>query len=165
MDNYGFSNTETINGKQVFLPRFGLNYQHNKTLSFKGGLGMYSGGTPSVWVSNTYTNDGVSVSDSSSKDAADIDGFDGRNIPEKLQALESGQGNVDALDPDFKIPQTMKFSLGSNYRFDVPMLGKNFLFSTDYTYSKVKHGVLWKDLRRNKDTYENNTPVAKGQRS
>ncbi|MFW7380934.1 MAG: TonB-dependent receptor [Oligoflexus sp.] len=159
-DRHGFYNTATVADKQALLPRLGISYKFSERLSFRGGFGLYSGGTPNVWLSNNYTNTGVNID---SVTSSNVENFDGRNIPEDLQnQLQAGNGNVDALDPDFQIPQTWKFSVGSFYRFDIPYITDNVLLDFDYTFSKVRYGLTWKDLRRNLASLPNNQPTTKG---
>ena len=149
IQRYGYSNTSSLSGRQTVLPRLGLSYKANSNLNIRGGFGLFSGGTPNVWVSNTYTNDGVSVDDVSSAVAADINGFDGRNVPASLKSqLVAGDGNVDVLDPDFKIPQSYKFQTGLDYKFDIPSVMDNIGLELNYSYTKTRYGVVWKDLRR-----------------
>ncbi len=159
---YGFGNEASIDGKNILLPRLGVSYRALPRLNLRGGLGLYSGGTPTVWISNSYTNDGVRVDTETNTTAAIINGFDGRNIPDALKArLVAGDGNVDAIDPNFRIPSTWKVGLGADYSFDIPGLGEageNVELKLNYTYSKVKDAIYWVDLRRNLDT-ANNTPV------
>jgi outer membrane receptor for ferrienterochelin and colicin len=166
VERYGFSNTETLNGRYSILPRFGASYRAAPRLNLRGGFGLYSGGTPTVWVSNSYTNDGVRVDTdtaTSVRDAALINGFDGRTIPQGLQdRLVAGDGNVDALDPNFKIPSTWKLGAGADYSFDIPGMGEqgnDVELKLNYTFSKVRYGVRWVDLRRNLASLPNNTPV------
>jgi hypothetical protein len=166
MQRHGFRNTETLDGRSAFLPRFGASYRAASRLNLRGGFGMYGGGTPTVWVSNAYTNDGVRVDTDTAtamRDAALINGFDGRNIPDGLKArLVAGDGNVDAIDPDFKIPTSWKVGGGLDYSVDIPGLGeqgKDLEIKLNYTYSRVRYGVKWLDLRRNLDSLPNNTAV------
>ncbi|HRC54476.1 MAG: TonB-dependent receptor [Myxococcales bacterium] len=160
---YGFSNTSTIDGKNILLPRLGLSYRALPRLNLRGGVGLYSGGTPTVWVSNSYTNDGVRVDTATTSDAAIITGFDGRTIPDALKRqLVVGDGNIDAIDPNFRIPSTWKVGTGADYSFDIPGLGKtgeNVELKLNYTYSKVRDAIFWRDLRRNLDTIANNNPT------
>ena len=58
----GFSNNATLNGRSILMPRLGASYLPTDHLNLRGGVGLYSGGTPTVWVSNNYTNDGVRTS-------------------------------------------------------------------------------------------------------
>jgi hypothetical protein len=171
VDRNGFDNTANLNGRKILMPRVGFSYLPIDNLNLRGGVGLYSGGTPSVWVSNNYTNDGVrtasaTLTSATPANAAIITGFDGRNIPQGLKDLiQAGNGNVDALDPDFKIPSAWKFGTGADYSFDIPAIGeagRNVELKLNYTYSKTLHGVTWIDLRRNNPNLPNgdaNLPV------
>jgi hypothetical protein len=96
-----------------------------------------------------------------------INGFDGRNIPEAMKlAVMNGAGNgvVDALDPDFKIPSVWKLGAGADYLLDIPAIGdagKGVEVKANYTFTKVRSGVTWKDLRRDLDdpAFPNNLPI------
>lgn len=162
-ERHGFANTATISGKMIAMPRLGISVRPTNRLNVRGGIGLYSGGTPNVWLSNSYTNDGMRVDDVTVRDAAAIAGFDGRNLPNAVQnGLMAGDGNVDALDPNFKIPSVWKTSAGFDWGFDLPVFGKagrNFDLKANYVYSRVWHGVKWVDLRRNNEAFTNNTPV------
>lgn len=151
---YGFSNTETLNGRSVIMPRLGVSYLPMDNLNLRAGGGLYSGGTPTVWMSNSYSNDGVALGTAFSNDPAVVGGFDGRNIPQALlDSVAGGNGNVDALDPDFKIPSVWKIGTGADYSIEGIDLKLNYVFS------KTRHGVVWSDLRRNNDFFPNNVPV------
>jgi len=168
VDRNGFDNTASLDGLKILMPRVGFSYLPTEKLNLRGGLGLYSGGTPSVWVSNNYSNDGVRISSVTCPSAACagamgtalITGFDGRNIPDGLAALvKQGNGNVDALDPNFKLPSSWKFGTGADYSLDIPgagNLGKNIELKLNYTYSKTLHGVTWLDLRRDNLKLPNN---------
>jgi outer membrane receptor for ferrienterochelin and colicin len=160
---YGFWNTATLNGRSILMPRFGASYMPIDNLNLHAGAGLYSGGSPTVWVSNTYTNDGIRVASAFSNDPTVIGGFDGRNIPQGVVSqIQPGNGDVDALDPNFKLPSSWKINPGVDYSFDVPWLGdegKNFGIKLNYTYTKVHEGVNWIDLRRNLDLLPDNTPI------
>lgn len=161
VEKYGFSNNETLSGRSVIQPRLGLSWLPFNNLNVRLGAGLYSGGTPGVWVSNNYTNDGVRTFSLTSRDAAVITGFNGRDIPAALKAAVqngAGNGNVDALDPDFKIPSVWKVSTGADYALSLGPV-QNIELRANYTYSKVNHGIIWKDLRRDLDVLPNNTPV------
>lgn len=165
---HGFSNTETLNGRSILMPRLGISYLPFDQLNLRAGVGLYSGGTPTVWMSNNYSNDGVRIATANAANAAEAAGFDGRNIPQVLQdRIAQGNGNVDALDPDFKIPSAWKVGTGLDYAFDIPGLGahgRGAELKLNYTFSKAHNAVLWQDLRRNSQrlhnvSAENNLPV------
>ena len=164
-NRYGFDNNASLNGRNIVMPRLGVSWLPVNNLNVRLGGGLYSGGTPAVWVSNNYTNDGVRTFLATSTVANVINGFDGRTIPAALKTAVmngAGNGNVDALDPDFKIPSVWKVGTGADYSFDIPGTddyGKNIEIRGNYTFTKVNNGVTWKDLRRNLDTLPNNMPV------
>jgi outer membrane receptor protein involved in Fe transport len=55
----GFKNTATVDGLELLQPRFGATWKALDWLTVRGGLGRFGGGTPTVWISNTYANDGI----------------------------------------------------------------------------------------------------------
>jgi hypothetical protein len=165
---YGFENNATLDGRGILMPRLGISWLPTDHLNVRAGAGLYSGGAPSVWVSNNYTNDGVrtnsvTLTSAMPANAAIINGFNGRDIPDALKALiKAGNGNVDVLDPDFKIPSVWKIGTGADYTVDIPGLGdagKNAEIKVNYTFTKVNHGVTWEDLRRDLALLPNNLPI------
>jgi hypothetical protein len=168
----GFANTSTLDGRSLLMPRLGVSYLPFDQLNLRAGAGLYSGGTPTVWMSNNYSNDGVRLSTVTSTDPAILAGFDGRNIPQALKdQVAAGNGNVDALDPDFKLPSVWKLSTGADYALDIPGVGtygKGIELKVNYTFSKARNAVIWQDLRRNSSrlpgaTGANNLPVGETQ--
>ena len=144
VQNYGFSNTATLNGRSLLEPRVGISYLATQKLNLRAGGGLYSGGTPSVWVANGYQNDGVRIGTAFDTNPADIQGFDGRHIPTAVQALvKANSGDVDALDPNFKLPSAWKIGTGADWE-----LPYGAVLKLNYVYTKVREGVTWVDLRR-----------------
>jgi outer membrane receptor for ferrienterochelin and colicin len=154
-NRYGFANTATLSGRSILMPRLGISYLATEDLNLRTGVGLYSGGSPNVWVSNGYSNDGVRIASAFSNKPDVVNGFDGRNVPQALQDMvTSGNGNVDALDPDFKIPSAWKVGAGADFSFL-----KAGVLHANYTFTKIAQGVTWKDLRRDLASIPNNTPI------
>ncbi len=63
LTRYRFRNDETMDGRSLLQPRFGFTYDVNDDIVLRGGVGLFSGGNPNVWLSNNYSNDGVSAAD------------------------------------------------------------------------------------------------------
>ena len=61
-NRYGFDNTQAFDGLDVLLPRFAFAYDANGSrlgdTQFRGGAGVFTGGDPTVWFSNSFSNDG-----------------------------------------------------------------------------------------------------------
>ena len=167
VNRYGFANNASLNGRNIIEPRLGVSWLPMDNLNVRAGAGLYSGGTPAVWVSNNYTNDGVRTFTTNNSTPAVINGFNGVDIPQVLKdAVKNGagNGNVDALDPDFKIPSVWKIGAGADYSLNIPGAGdlvNGTEFKANYTFTKVRSGVNWIELRRNLDSIANNQPIGK----
>nr|MCU0729460.1 TonB-dependent receptor [Sphingopyxis sp.] len=61
LNRFGFSNVGSLNGRQLFQPRFGFNWQATDRLTVRGSAGLFGGGSPTVWVSNNYSNPGPTL--------------------------------------------------------------------------------------------------------
>jgi hypothetical protein len=146
-DRYGYYNTNDIDGLDVILPRFAFKWNANDDITVRGGLGRFSGGSPGVWISNSYSNDGVingevfgdgPISVPSTPDVAS-----GNYIPQDLLdqlANTSPDGTVNAIDDTFEIPSTWKANLG----VAVNMPG-DWLVTADVLYNKLENAPYWYD--------------------
>ena len=56
---YNFPNTKTFKGMDNFQPRISANWQTNDWLSLRGGVGVFGGGSPDVYLSNSFSTTGV----------------------------------------------------------------------------------------------------------
>ena len=136
VSSYGFANNATMDGRDLLQPRIGFKYDYSDAIRFHGGLGLYSGGNPNVWISNNYSNNGVTLFDCRERASGNdcIPGIAGNinnytygggsgspffDVPdEAIAALaaanaSAGAGPVNALDPDFEIPSEWKAAFGT----------------------------------------------------
>ncbi len=58
--NGGLRNDHNIDGLDLLMPRLGFTWGVRDDVTVRGGIGLYSGGNPNVWISNAWSNDGVS---------------------------------------------------------------------------------------------------------
>ncbi len=157
-NRYGFSNVSTLDGRDLIMPRIGVNWQATPETTFYGGWGLFGGGTPNVWVSNSFSADGVAVGrtdvnptglpfPSNPQLAGALVGGDGFNIPQDVldfHASLTADGPVNALNPGFEIPSAYRWNIGVKHTlpWDIEM-------TADLIYSRVKEEVLWQDIRLN----------------
>ena len=154
VQRYGYANTTDIDGLDVVLPRLSFKWYASESTTVRGGIGRFSGGSPGVWISNSYSNDGV-ISDSSNAFGVvnvptSPDAATGQYIPaDVLAALssESPDGSVNALSPDFEIPTTTKFSIGVAHQRDLGALGEDWLLSADVLHNTLDNTSYWYDQR------------------
>jgi hypothetical protein len=153
---YGFANTETLDGLELISPRLGFNWQAYDRTVVRGGVGLFGGGTPNVWVSNSFSNDGVTIvnTDSNSNPAlaSALTNVNGYTLPAVLNNAISaqaglGSGSVNAIDPDFEVPATWKFNIGFDQELSLGLLGDDFKFRVDLTRSFTDQAPLWKNIR------------------
>ncbi|MCH7822932.1 MAG: carboxypeptidase regulatory-like domain-containing protein [Proteobacteria bacterium] len=55
----GLPNDANLDGIDLVMPRIGVTWGVRDDLTLRGGIGLYSGGNPNVWISNAYSNDGI----------------------------------------------------------------------------------------------------------
>lgn len=141
---YGFSNTSSIDGLDILMPRLGLNYEVNDDITLRGGFGRFSGGAPNVWISNNYSNNGVIID--SVFTPGPLTGVDGNVIPQNIQdQLAAGDGDVNVLDPNFDVPSLWRANIGADVFFDIGKYS-GFKWSFDYIYGVNDAAAFWKDI-------------------
>jgi len=163
----GFSNATNFDGESLLQPRLGVSWDVSDTLNMRGGLGLYSGGNPNVWLSNAYSNDGFSVIQAREGDcgirSVNVNpdenlttvplGQDGTgrpmyDAPQECFTYvqgEAGNSGVNGVDPNFKIPSNWKFSLGGTWMFDAGPLGEGYMLNGDVVFSRAQDSALYRD--------------------
>jgi hypothetical protein len=164
-NQYGLSNTSTYKGMNVVMPRLGFNWRPDERTVITGGVGLFSGGSPNVWLSNSYSNTGNllgSVSCSSTQlpsptaakptdCSSALLNVDGNKVAAAaLQANTNsanlGTGIANAVDPNFKPPSVWKYSISAARYFELPYLGDDWRVHGDFLYQKTNYGITWRDL-------------------
>jgi hypothetical protein len=157
--NNGLRNDSTVDGLDILQPRLGFTWGIRDNVQLRGGLGLYSGGNPNVWISNSYSNDGLtnvqkrlnnfsgsgSILDGSIPITA---GGPGYGVPQVLYdqvaatTPENGSTRFLALiDPKFKMPSDWKLALGATW--DMP---GNIQMDIDWLHSRSEDPALYVDI-------------------
>jgi hypothetical protein len=177
VNRYGFSNRNTFSGVGVFQPRFGFNWQATERLIVRGGVGVFAGGTPDVFVSNSFSNTGLLTNAIDIQRNATAPNF--CNVPttgltpaQQLAicngALTGVNGSVinadvanfavtnvaalaaaptNAIDPNLDIAHRLRASLSFDYEANLGALGDGWLFGAQILYDENIRGYTWTDLR------------------
>ncbi len=171
LNRYGFSNRATFQGRGVFQPRVGFNWEATDRLIIRGGVGVFAGGTPDVFLSNSFSNTGTltnsvtitrtaadcdiaaNVANRAAICAAALNNVPLTSIPTLVQnflatnlgALQNAP--VNAIDPDLKIARQLRATLSADYEADLGPLGDGWLFGVNFLYGNVLEGYTWTDLR------------------
>lgn len=131
----------------LFSPRVGFNWNDgsDKPLQVRGGIGLFSGRIPFVWISNQYSNTGVQFARvdtrPASGDTLEFDPtLDPRNNPDFL-ARAGNVTEVNVTAPDFKMPQNLRINLAVDKE-----LVWGLIASLEGIYSKSINEIYYTDL-------------------
>ncbi len=153
VDRFGIPNNATFNNLSLIQPRFGVNWDATESLNVSLGVGRFSGGDPTVWLSNSFSNTGLSVGSAFNADPMVLAGFDGVNLPQQLlddntAAALAGTGAVNLVDPQYEMSSIWRFSLGAKQYLDLSGigLGEDWLFGADVLYTIQENPNIWRNL-------------------
>jgi len=183
---HGFTNDQTLNGRDIIQPRFGVNWNASDRLRLRGSAGLYAGGNPNVWISNNYSNTGITTAgfqirrsgvgdtytvtgatltpaEQNAIGAAALNGVSGgTGIPSVLTQLAARSGSIfaptNALDPDFEIPSQWRVAGTADYAADLGPLGDEWQLSGSVVWSRVKDALTWTDIRSIRNAIQGNLP-------
>jgi hypothetical protein len=114
---YGFS-TEVVPNQTLWSPRVGLTYDlggEGRDL-IRGGLGMFAGRTPYVWLSNQYGNTGIEFRRIRATENANSRIPFVADVSAQPTTITGATGSVsrneiDVIDPAYKYPQLLRGNL------------------------------------------------------
>ena len=131
--------------KVMFSPRFGFRWFTNdshKTL-IRGGLGLFTGRVPFVWLSNEFSNTGVEIIGTTINNAADIPAVTG-NTQELVDYLSKGSAfrpDIVTVRKSFRYPQVLRANLALEQR-----LPGDVKLTLEALYSKTYNQVFFQNL-------------------
>lgn len=146
---FGRTTSEVASGNGVVSPRLGFNWDVNgeKTTQVRGGVGIFTGRHPYVWLSNLYTNTGLlTVNISCRSTSMNVPTFtlDPDNQPETC----AGTGipapplaAVNVIDPDFQYPHNWRFNLAVDQALPWGIVG-----TAEFLYTKSRKQIFLREL-------------------
>jgi len=107
----GIDNSQVPDNEVTVSPRIGFNWSPGErgNQQVRGGLGIFAGRTPYVWISNAYANTGVELVSLSARNVPFVS--DPFNQPKNF-APGTSAISVDLVDKDFQFPQVLRATLG-----------------------------------------------------
>jgi hypothetical protein len=138
--DFGISNQGTVSDNGVLEPRVSFNYAFDteRMTQLRGGFGISEGVTPGVWLSNPFTNNGVTLTSATSFSGT----FNPDPYTQELPAGSPPSPEVDVVDNDFQLPTVIKTSLG----FDRELPWWGLIFSADYAHLQNQNAILYRNL-------------------
>lgn len=114
-------NNTTNDGNYTLAPRLSFNWEpmNDRKTAVRGGIGIFSGTNPAVWLSNAYSNAGALGRVSASNPAGTTFVADPANQP--AVAGNPPAPVINVTDPKFKTATSLKSNLGFDH--ELPFLG------------------------------------------
>ncbi len=143
VSKYGFPNNATVDGNELYQPRFGFNYTFDteRRTQLRGGVGLFQGSSPGVWLSNNFTNTGTLIQVVQDTNGGLGVSGDPSFVPPEAAAASPAQ-DVDSLDPDFDQPSVWKWNLA--FEHELPWYG--LVAGIEYLVSDTYRGVFYEHL-------------------
>lgn len=142
---YGYRTDEMPSGEELVQPRIGFNWSASEdgTAQIRGGVGIFAGRTPYVWIANQYSRNSLVFSDLSITGSR-VPDFqpDPTNPPRDFGDDAAGTQEVNVIDPGFQFPQQLRYSLA----YDKVLPWWDLNFSTEVVYSDVVEDIDYKDV-------------------
>jgi hypothetical protein len=144
-DTVGYR-TDEVPGGTLWSPRAGFNYAigDNGTEQVRGGLGLFSGRTPYVWLSNQYGNTGIEfrrISVARGTGAQRIPFVTDVNAqPTSIGAAATNE--IDVVDPDYKYPSLIR----TNLAYDRELGVAGLVGTVEFLYSKNVKDIRYENL-------------------
>ncbi|MCX7909689.1 MAG: carboxypeptidase regulatory-like domain-containing protein [Ignavibacteria bacterium] len=129
-----------------FSPRLGFNFDvfNDKTFQIRGGIGVFSGKTPGVWISNQFSNTGTDIGRidvRNPKITFEPDPFKQYTKIDSLTPVRTTEINI--TDKNLKMPQVLRFNLALDKE-----LPYGFIGTIEFVYGKTLYDMVYKNLNR-----------------
>ncbi len=145
--NFGYR-TDITPKSTLWSPRIGFNYDlhGDGTEQIRGGVGIFAGRPPYVFISNEYGNTGVDFTriGASSNTANQIPFVtDVNNQPKTVTGAVAGSftNEIDLIDPNFKYPSVLRGNIGWDRKLPWGLYG-----SGEFVWSKIQNDIRYQNL-------------------
>ncbi len=153
----GYNTSDVPDEKISWEPRVGFNWDINSAgkQQLRGGIGVFQGRTPFVWISNAYGGTGIEQVVRTCSGACVRPAFnpDPNNQPRDLGA--AGAQDIALVDPNFQFPRVLRATLGYDREIFWGIRGSGELLLSQnqqdvfyYNVSKAENGVSPLDGRK-----------------
>ncbi|ALJ27816.1 MULTISPECIES: TonB-dependent receptor [Stenotrophomonas] len=150
---YGYNNT-VLPDSSLVQPRVGFNYtfDSDRPTQLRGGVGLFGGAAPNVWLAGAYQNTGLNYVEYDLR-GNQAPAFNPA-LPPSTAGLTPGSGrmNVDIIEPGTRMPSVWK----ANLAFDHELPWYGITASAELLVTKVKDALYFERL-------DVMTPTAYGQ--
>jgi hypothetical protein len=138
---FGRHTSDIAKGNMLMSPRIGFNYSpfENQATQVRGGVGIFSGRTPYVWISNQFSNNGVDLA--RYYKTSNVTFFETDPFNQPVSPTPSYSGDINLIDTNYKFPQVVK----TNFAID-QKLPYGFTGTLEFVYSKNIREISYKNI-------------------
>lgn len=147
---YGVVTNQTASSKILWSPRVGFrwNLNEDRTTLLRGGVGIFTGRVPFVWLSNNLSKTGIEMGNTylSGKafEEAQANGFKFNPDPSQQyldKSATGGTSEINVLDKDFKFPSVLRANLALEHTFAYGIKA-----TVEGLYSKTLNNILYNNI-------------------
>jgi hypothetical protein len=137
---FGIPTNQNAGGNMLWSPRVGFNFDPTgkQKVMVRGGVGIFSGRTPYVWISNQYSNTGVDLGRYRVY-YPDFFVTDPYNQPDNPSPYATG--DINLIDKNYKFPQVFKTNIAVDA--GLPM---GFTGTVEFVYSKSINEIRYRNI-------------------
>jgi len=141
----GYSTSETPGESITWEPRIGFNWAipGGGKQQLRGGVGVFQGRTPFVWISNNYGNTGIETVSLTCTTAACLPKFNPDPNAQPRNLGTAAAQDIALSDPDFQFPRVLRTTLG--YDRD---LFFGLRATVEVMYSKTQQDVFYENVAK-----------------
>ncbi len=151
----GYDTENIPSGNLLWSPRVGFNWDifGDRSTQLRGGVGIFTGRVPYVWLSNNFGNTGTTLAEVSFSNTSNTMTFpfivdpnnqmvagDSRDVNGLLGAPKV-KSEIDLADPDLKLPQLLRFNFAVDQELPEGIVG-----TAEFLYSKTMNDMIYRKL-------------------
>lgn len=148
---YGVATGDIASGRVLLSPRMGFRWyaDEDRNILLRGGLGLFTGRVPFVWMSNQYSNSGVdqvsvtayrpSKPDEENKIPQLGTKIDAESV--KAMGFKASSATINVVDKKFKYPQVFRINAAADFN-----LGNGWQATLEALYSKTFNNMYVQNI-------------------
>lgn len=139
LEKFDIPTNHNAGGNILWSPRAGFNFSLQQNTQIRGGIGIFSGRTPYVWISNQYSNTGTDLARYYVPNNPTFFVTDPFNQPVNPSPFASG--DINLITEDYKFPQVLKTNIAVDQR-----LPGGFTGTLEFVYSRNLKDVYFQNI-------------------
>jgi len=139
---FGYNTSDVPDSNQLWSPRLGFNWDvlGDAKHQVRGGLGIFTGRSPYVWISNNYGRTGLEQTTITAY--GDITFVPDPNNQPTDVGFPTGSQEINVIDPDFEFPQVVRYNLA----YDAQLPWWDLVGSVEAVRSESRNEILYKRI-------------------